>query len=69
MLKLFLICVVIIAFCFIFLAIGIILKKNGRFPNMHVGNSKAMRERGIGCNQSQDREARRDNPHRIKETK
>ena len=48
----------IVAICIAFLAIKIILKKNGRFPNTHVSGSKAMRKRGIGCVQSQDREAR-----------
>ena len=49
------------------LAIKIILKKNGRFPNIHVSGSKAMRKRGIGCAQSQDRAARKLNPHAISE--
>ena len=48
----------IVAICIVFLAIKIIFKKNGRFPNTHVSGSKAMRKRGIGCVQSQDREAR-----------
>ena len=67
MLKLVLSSAIIIAVCFALLAINIIIKKNGRFPNTHVGNSKAMKERGIGCNVSQDREARQENKHKIKE--
>ena len=31
----------------------------GKFPNSHVSGNKAMRERGIGCVQSQDREAQK----------
>lgn len=31
--------------------------KGGRFPNIHIGGSKAMKQRGIGCATSQDREA------------
>lgn len=54
----------IVAICLALLAIKIILKKNGRFPNTHVSGNKAMRQRGIGCVQSQDREARM--PKRIK---
>ena len=50
--------VLIVAICLALLAIKIILKKNGRVPNTHVSGSKAMRKRGIGCVQSQDREAR-----------
>jgi hypothetical protein len=41
------------------LSVRVIVKKNGRFRSMHISDSKAMRERGIGCVQSQDREARR----------
>lgn len=51
----------------VFLCIRILLKKNGEFPKTHVSSSKAMRERGIGCAQSQDRMARVANPHAIKE--
>lgn len=43
----------------VLLSVRIIVKKNGRFRSMHISDSKAMRERGIGCVQSQDREARR----------
>ncbi|MBQ3780179.1 MAG: hypothetical protein II681_07465 [Bacteroidaceae bacterium] len=58
MLKLLLLSAIILAFCMAFLAISILLKKNGRFPNTHVSGSKAMRDRGIGCVQSQDFAAR-----------
>ena len=51
----------------IFLCIKILLKKNGRFPKTHVSSSKAMRDRGVTCAQSQDRMARMRNPHAIKE--
>ena len=55
----------IVAISVIFLCIGIIIK--GKFPSMHVSGNKEMRKRGIGCVQSQEREARKDNPHRIAE--
>ncbi len=64
MIETIIITVIIVAICLALLAIKIILKKNGRFPNTHVSGSKAMRKRGIGCVQSQDREARA--PKRIK---
>lgn len=57
----------IIAICVALLAIKVIIKKNGRFPNTHVGGNKAMRKRGIKCVQSQDRDARRDNPMAVEE--
>ena len=34
---------------------------------MHVSGNKEMRKRGIGCVQSQDREAQKKNPHAIPE--
>jgi hypothetical protein len=49
----------IVAICIVLLAIRILFVRGGTFPNTHIGGSKAMRERGIGCVQSQDREARR----------
>ena len=69
MLKTILITLLIVAISMAFLSVKVILKKNGRFPNTHVSGNKAMRERGIGCVQSQDREARKANPHAIAERK
>ena len=43
----------------VLMSVRVILKKNGRFRSMHISDSRAMRERGIGCVQSQDRESRR----------
>ena len=54
-----------VAICVFLLCIGIIIK--GKFPSMHVSGNKEMRKRGIGCVQSQDREARKVNKHAIKE--
>ncbi len=58
MLTTFLLCVVIIGLCIAMLSVRILLKKNGQFVKTHVGQSKAMRERGIGCVQGQDFAAR-----------
>ena len=55
----------IVAISFILLGIGILFKR--KFPNTHVSGNKEIRKRGIGCVQSQDREARKENPHRIAE--
>ena len=54
-----------VAICVLFLCIGIIIK--GKFPSMHVSGNKEMQKRGIGCVQSQDREARKKNKHAIAE--
>ena len=69
MLRTLLFTLLIIAICVALLAIKIIVKKNGRFPNIHVGGNKEMRKRGIKCVQSQDRDARRPNPMAVKERK
>ena len=39
--------------------LGLKVWLGGKFPNSHVSGNKAMRERGIGCVQSQDREAQK----------
>ena len=67
MFKTLLFTLLIIAICVALLAIKVILLKNGRFPNTHVGGSKAMRKRGVKCVQSQDKDARKDNPMAVKE--
>lgn len=67
MFETILITVLIVAICIALLAIKILIKKNGKFPNTHVSGSKAMRERGIGCVQSQDREARKKKNISVKE--
>ena len=67
MVKTILITMLIVAICIALLSVKILFKKNGRFPNTRVSGSKAMRKRGIGCVQSQDREAQIPNPHAIAE--
>lgn len=49
----------IVAISVLLLGVKVFFVKNGRFPNSHVSGNKAMRQRGIGCVQSQDREAQR----------
>lgn len=69
MLKTLLFTLIIVAASVALLAIKILFKKNGRFPNTHIGHSAAMRKRGINCVQSMDRMERIENPHRIPERK
>lgn len=38
----------------LFMCVRILFKKNGRFVKTHVSQSKAMRDRGVTCVQSQD---------------
>ena len=67
MFKTLLFTLLIIAISIALLSITIIIKKNGRFPNTHVGGNKHMRKRGIKCVQSQDRDARKENPMAVNE--
>ncbi len=59
MVETILITVLFVALCVLLLGVRVFFVKGGKFPNGHVSGNKAMRERGIGCVQSQDREARR----------
>lgn len=67
MIQVFLLTLAFMAICMVLLAITIIIKKNGRFPNIHVGTNKHMRKRGIKCVETQDKDARMENPHAIPE--
>ena len=67
MFELILFSSIILAICVVFLCINIVMKGKRDFPNSHVSSNKAMRDRGIGCAQSQDRQARMENPHAISE--
>jgi len=67
-LPLLLLTIIAVGISILLLAIRILLKKNGRFPNLHVGGNKALNQRGIHCAQTQDFEER--HRHRpVSETK
>lgn len=55
--PLFIVSLLAVGLAVLLLGVGIIFKKNGRFPNTHVGGNRAMRERGISCHTSQHKEA------------
>jgi len=55
--PLFIVSLLAVGLAVLLLAVGIIFKKNGRFPNTHVGGNRVMRERGISCHTSQHKEA------------
>lgn len=67
MLETFVFCVIIIGIAVLFLSVRLLLKKNGRFVKTHVSQSKAMRERGVTCVQSQDFAMRHKSPYAVKE--
>ncbi|MDD3405357.1 MAG: hypothetical protein EOM76_01985 [Sphingobacteriia bacterium] len=49
---------VIVLLAVLLLGIRVFFTKKGKFPNIHIGQNKAMRKKGIGCVTSQDKEAR-----------
>ncbi|MBQ7142861.1 MAG: hypothetical protein PUC18_07730 [Prevotellaceae bacterium] len=67
MLKIFIFCVIIIGIAVLLMSVRILLKKNGRFVKTHVSQSKAMRDRGVTCVQSQEFAMRHKSPYAIKE--
>jgi hypothetical protein len=54
-LKIILLSVAMVAIAMFGLAIRILLKKGGRFPNTHVSGNKYLKQQGIYCSQTQDR--------------
>ncbi len=59
MLNTILFTLLIVTICVLLLGIKVFFVKGGKFPNGHVSGNKALRDRGIGCVQSQDREAQK----------
>lgn len=48
--------VILVLLSVLLLGIKLLLTKNGRFPNSHVGNNPALRKKGIHCAKTQDLE-------------
>ena len=57
MLDTLLITLLIVAICIALLGVKVFFTKGGKFPNGHVSGNKMLRSKGVGCVQSQDREA------------
>ena len=57
MVETILITLLIVAISLILLGVKVFFTKGGNFPNGHVSGNKALRQKGIRCAQSQDREA------------
>lgn len=71
MLTTLLITVIILVICVVLMSVKILFKKGGTFPNTHVESNAALREKGICCARTQDKqESRRKNLYdRLKEIK
>ena len=51
----FLVAVVLVAIAFAGMAIRLLIQKKGKFPNLHIGSNKQMKQRGITCAQTYDK--------------
>lgn len=49
------------------LSVSIWVRKDGKFPNIHVGKNPAMRKRGVGCVEAQDAQAQKPSPFAVRE--
>lgn len=56
--AIFIISVVLVGLALVGLGISMLVKKNGKFPETHIGKNKKMNEKGIKCARSTDREDR-----------
>lgn len=54
----FILTLAIVGIALLFMCVRILLKHGGRFHAQHIGQSPAMRKRGITCVQSMDKEMR-----------
>ena len=55
LLTVFIIALILVGLSLLGLAVGMLLKKNGSFPETHIGRNKAMKQRGITCANTTDR--------------
>jgi len=54
-LKVFLLSVAVMSIVLVGLALQILVKKGGKFPNTHIGSNKYMKENGVTCAQTFDK--------------
>jgi len=54
-LKVVLLAIVIMGLVFAGLAVQMLLKKGGKFPNTHVGSNKFLKSKGVTCAQTDDK--------------
>ena len=55
LLKIFLLTFGILSVAMVGLAITMLVKKGGKFPNTHVSGNKHLKKNGVYCSQTQDR--------------
>jgi len=54
LLTVFIIVVILLGIALVGLGITMLIKKNGKFPQIHIGKNKAMQDRGIHCANTTD---------------
>lgn len=54
------IAVILMALAFAMLGLNILVKKGGKFPNMHIGSNKGLKKQGVACATTQDRMAQKE---------
>lgn len=55
LLTVFIITVILLGLALVGLGITMLIKRNGKFPETHLGKNKAMKDRGINCANTTDR--------------
>lgn len=53
--QVFIVALVLVALSFAGLAIKMLLSRKGRFPNIHIGSNRALKQRGVTCFTSFDK--------------
>ncbi|MDX1284609.1 MAG: hypothetical protein R3182_06345 [Draconibacterium sp.] len=59
-LKVILIAVALVSIGMLGMAITILIKRGGKFPNTHVSGNKYLKKQGVYCTQTQDKIAQRE---------
>lgn len=59
MIQAFIVSAVLLFIGILLFGIRVFFVKNGEFPNIHIGGNKALKDKGIACATSQDRDAQK----------
>jgi len=57
--TIFILAIIIVGLATAGFAIGIFVRKDGKFPEIHISGNRHLKERGITCVQNSDREEQR----------
>jgi len=62
MLQAFIVSAILLIIGILILGYRIFFTKNGEFPNIHIGGNKGLKDQGVHCATTQDREAQKSKP-------